>query len=184
MSDQQQNLYFIALIPHLELREQIKAFKEEMKEQFDAKHALKSPAHITMQMPFRASDEFELILINSLREFASNQNAFKVQLSGFDCFAPRVIFVKVADHEPIVSLHSDFKKIFKEKIELKETVLTQKIHPHMTIATRDLSEKAFKKAWCLFNEREFEASFLCKSLFLLKHNGRFWDIYREFHFNS
>lgn len=184
MSDYWGNLYLIALIPHIELREQIKVFKKEMKERFNAKHALKSPAHITIQMPFKSSNKDEPYLINTLHEFAANQNAFMVELSGFDCFSPRVIFVKVIDYEPIISVHAKLKKVLIEKMEYEENVISPNIHPHVTIATRDLSVKNFGGAWREFEKREFEASFLSKSLFLLKHNGRFWDIYREFLFKE
>lgn len=77
-------LYFIALVPPLELRARIEALKEEMHRRFGARHALKAPAHLTLQMPFRHSPEQEQELL-----------AF---------------------------------------------------HPHITIATRDLAEPAFKTA--------------------------------------
>ena len=184
MSDPRQNLYFIALIPHMELREQIEALKKEMKERLNAKHALKSPAHITLQMPFKSSNEIEPHLTHTLQEFADNQTPFMIKLSDFGCFSPRVIFVKVNKHAPINSLHAKLITILSEEMEFGEKVISQNIHPHMTIATRDLSTVNFKLAWSEFSDKEFEASFLCKSLFLLKHNGSFWDIYKEFCFNS
>ncbi len=184
MSDQKPNLYFIALIPHLELREQIEAFKKEMQEHFNAKHALKSPAHITLQMPFRIHKNKEPSLIEILQKIAAKQDPFELKLSGFDCFSPRVIFVKVINHDPILPIHEKLICLLKENMELGEKVLSPKIHPHMTIATRDLSPEKFKLAWNEFKNKAFQGSFLCKSLFLLKHNGRHWDIYQEFHFNS
>jgi len=184
MSDHKQNLYFIALVPHIELREQIKALKEEIKERFKAKHALKSPAHITLQMPFKRSSDDEPYLIRTLEEFASKQNAFRVDLSGFGCFSPRVIFVNVNDFEPIIAVHAKLQKVLIEKMAFEENVITPKLHPHMTLATRDLRTKTFRGAWGEFKKKEFEASFLCQSLFLLKHNGKFWDIHREFLFNE
>ena len=184
ISDHQVNLYLIALIPHIELREQIKALKEEIKERFNTAHALKSPAHITLQMPFKRSKKDEPYLINTLQEFAAYQKIFMVKLAGFDCFSPKVIFVKVIDHEPIISVHTQLKKVLTDKMEFKENGITQNIHPHMTIASGDLSTEAFSRAWGEFEKREFEASFLTKSLFLLKHNGKFWEIYREFLFEK
>jgi len=184
MADHRVNLYLIALIPHIELREQIKALKTELKERFHAKHALKSPAHITLQMPFKTSNKDEPYLIKTLQEFAANQDAFQVELSGFGCFSPRVIFVKAIEHDPIISLHAKLKKVLIEGMAFEEHIISQDIHPHMTIATRDLSVGNFKAAWGGFKKREFEASYLNKSLFLLKHNGKFWDIYREFLFKN
>ena len=183
-SDYQVNLYFIALIPHLELREQIKTLKEEIKERFNAPHALRSPAHITLQMPFKRSKKDEPYLINALQEFATYQKMFTVNLSGFDCFSPKVIFVKIIDHEPIISIHTQLQKVLTEKMTFKENVITQNFHPHMTIASGDLSVEAFCEAWVEFEKREFEASFLTMSLFLLKHNGKFWEIYQEFLFKK
>ena len=184
MFNQQRNLYFIALIPHMELRGKIEVLKKEMKERFNAKHALKSPAHITLQMPFRSSNKIEQSLIKTLGEFAALQDSFKISISGFDCFKPRVIFVKVINHAPILSLHKKLIPDLSTKVEIGKKEISQNIHPHMTIATRDLSTQNFNKAWGEFKNREFEASFLCKSLFLLKHNGKFWDIFQEFDFKN
>ncbi len=184
MSDQKSNLYFIALVPPMELREQIEVLKEEMQIRFNAKHALKSPAHITLQMPFRIHKKNEPSLIEILQKTATNQGTFELKLSGFDCFSPRVIFVKVINHDPIIPLHGKLISLLSQKMDLGEKVISQHIHPHMTIATRDLSSEKFKIAWNEFKNKAFEGSFLCKSLFLLKHNGKHWDIYREFHFNK
>ncbi|RXQ91543.1 2'-5' RNA ligase family protein [Ancylomarina salipaludis] len=184
MPNQQRNLYFIALVPHSALRERVENLKKEMKDSFNAKHALKSPAHITLQMPFRSSTQTETKLIQTLEEFARQQDTFEINLSGFDCFEPRVIFIKISDHTPILSLHAKLIPDLANKIEIGEKEISQNIHPHMTIATRDLSTQNFNKAWSKFKNREFKASFLCKSLFLLKHNGSFWDIYQEFLFKK
>lgn len=178
------NLYLIALIPHLDLREHIRSLKEEMKVRFNAKHALKSPAHITLQMPFKRNSEHEPLLIKTLQYLASQQHTFTINLAGFGCFSPRVIFVKVEKHEPIIELHSKIKKALSDGLSFKENEISKNIHPHMTIATQDLTEKAFLKAWSAFEKREFKSSFITKSLFLLKHSGKSWDIYKEFLFQE
>ena len=65
------DLYFIAIIPHSELREKIRKIKERMKSEYGAGHALKSPAHITLQMPFKRSSEDETLISEALRRFVS-----------------------------------------------------------------------------------------------------------------
>lgn len=180
----QKNLYFIALIPHNELRDQIRELKEEMKERFSSKHALKSPAHITLQMPFRRTEKEEYNLIKTLKAFAKHQIPFHVDLKDFGCFTPRVLFVKVSNHSPIQQLHKTLKEVLKSQLDFVEKDLTTNIHPHMTTATRDLSKQEFHKAWPEFEKRVFEASFTAKSLFLLKHNGKCWDINKEFLFDG
>ncbi len=154
-----------------------------MKSRFGAGHALKSPAHITLQMPFRRDEKLEETMIESLENFARNESSFTITLNGFDCFTPRVLFVKITEHSPVVELYERFKEVLQSELGLHKKN-TLEFHPHMTIATRDLSAQAFEKAWPEFQKREFEASFEVKSLFLLKHNGKFWDIYREIPFGS
>jgi len=180
----QKNLYFIAIVPNLSVRELIKALKEEMKERFNTKHALKSPAHITLQMPFKRSADFEEPLVNTLKAFANQQQAFKIELSGFGCFSPRVLFVKVNDHEPIATMCRDLKKVLSDTLDFKTDKITSKIHPHMTIATRDLSKSEFNKAWPEYEKRKFSSSFWANGIFLLKHTGKYWEIHREFSFQK
>lgn len=178
------SLYFIALIPQYALRKQIKQLKQEMKLQFKAKHALKSPAHITLQRPFIRNEENELLLLNNLKEFSSIQQPFNIDLLGFGCFTPRVIFVKIANHEPIITMYKQLKKVLIKKLGFNKTEIASSIFPHITIATKDLTEDAFKAAWPKFEKRAFKATFLVNSLFLLKHNGKYWDIYKEFGFKK
>ena len=67
------NLYFIALIPPDEIREEVKSLKEEMSARFRSSHALKSPAHITLQMPFKRDDSFEEEMYSTLHSFTLEQ---------------------------------------------------------------------------------------------------------------
>ncbi|MGB5691716.1 MAG: 2'-5' RNA ligase family protein [Flavobacteriaceae bacterium] len=183
-NQQDQSLYFIALVPGEGLMARVKLLKEEMRDRFGAAHALKSPAHITLQMPFRRNLARETNIIQTIQRVAANQSQFKVTLQGFDCFPPRVIFVKVMNHKPILKLHEKLSFQLKEHLDFTTKELSSKVHPHMTIATRDLSEEAFKKAWPEFQNREFRASFQINKLSLLKHNGRYWEIYKDFSFEG
>ncbi|UOB19162.1 2'-5' RNA ligase family protein [Abyssalbus ytuae] len=184
MYQESQHLYFIALIPPETLCEEIKNLKEEMRSRFNTKHALKSPAHITLQMPFKRPVKDENEIVNQLRDFASLQSTFHIGLKGFDCFKPRVIFIKIENHLPIIKLHKQLNQLLKKELDFKDNELTAKIHPHITIATRDLSIDGFKNAWPEYDKRDFKRLFTVKSLFLLKHNGKSWDIYKEFPFNN
>ena len=177
-------LYLIALVPDPELRDRIRSLKEEMKERFGASHALKSPAHITLQMPFRRAESFEPALVQTLKSLALQQQVFEIPLNGFDCFPPRVLFVRVGNQEAITKLHSRLQKVLKEDLGFSRQEQGFRFHPHMTIATRDLTEESFLQAWPEFAKRTFDAGFVVKSLFLLKHNGKHWDFFREFPFQG
>ena len=153
-----------------------------MRDRFGAAHALKSPAHITLQMPFRRKLAQEPDIIKTIQNVAASQSGFKVILDGFDCFPPRVIFIRIKDHKPILKLHEKLSFQLKENLDFTDKELTTKVHPHMTIATRDLSEEAFKNAWPEFQNRAFRVSFQVTNLCLLKHNGAYWEIFKEFCF--
>jgi 2'-5' RNA ligase len=178
------DLYFLALIPPENLKKAVKSLKEEMRDRFGAGHALKSPAHITLQMPFKRPAEQEADMIRQLADFALGEEAFQVQLSGFGCFAPRVIYVDIARHEAIVQLHRRLQAYLIREMAFSTEEVGARFHPHMTIATRDLRKGEFRKAWQEFETRSFDASFLVDSLYLLKHNGRQWDIYRQLEFGE
>lgn len=135
-------------------------------------------------MPFRKKEKEAVLMIRTLEEFAVLENGFEILLDGFDSFPPRVLFIKIADHKPIINLYNQLQNVLQNKLGFVRNETTHQYHPHMTIATRDLTEEAFQEAWPEFQQREFRASFSANSLFLLRHNGKRWDVYREFPFGS
>ena len=183
-SKERQNLYFIALVPHQELIDEIREIKEEVKILTQAKSILKSPAHITVQKPFKRPDRLEPQIIKSLRHFSSAQKPFEIELEGYDAFPPRVIFIRVKDHNHITDLHTGLKKILAGELSFSDNELMVDIHPHVTLTTRYLTSPGFYNAWPLFKEREFNASFKVKELCLLKHDGQKWNIFYRFKFES
>lgn len=175
--------YLIALVPPDPLREQVRLLKEEMRDRFGSGHALKSPAHITLQMPFRLEQAHEPPLISLLERLSARQRPFSVEIRGFGAFPPRVIFLRIIHHEPIAALEQSLRETLAMAEEgLQPETSRMPFHPHMTIATRDLDETAFALAWEAFKGRSFKAAFEAAGLFLLKHNGQSWDLYREFRF--
>lgn len=172
-------LYLIALLPPPTIREQAEALKREMSDRFGAKHALKSPAHLTLFMPFRRKEEEEGKIIKCLIDIAKNHSPFKVELNGFDCFPPRVLYIKVVDHQPIIQLREAVIPPLIQKLNFNYREIGLRFHPHLTVATRDLTEEAFSLAWPEFKERIYTAGFEADRISLLKHNGKFWEIRAE-----
>jgi len=175
-------LYLIALVPPADLRKRVKALKVEMRDRFGAAHALKSPAHLTLQMPFRRDESQEGSMLGTLQAFAKTERPIRIMLQGFDCFLPRVLFIRVQNHEPFQALHQRLNRILRHELGFSESEIWDQQHPHMTIATRDLSKYAFQRAWPELKRRPFEAHFTADHLHLLKHNGQFWELYRALPF--
>jgi len=178
----QHPLYFIAILPPEKIRDEIRLIKEEIKKNHDVKHALKLPAHITLQIPFRVPDEQKSQLIKKLTCFANGIDPFEVKIDGFGHFSKNVIFIKVWNHTPFIKLHAELYEMISSVVDLKSHEISSKIHPHLTIAVRDLKRSNFSAIWQNFENRIYTNSFMAKSLVLLKHNGRTWDVIRKIQF--
>ncbi|MBT8295355.1 MAG: 2'-5' RNA ligase family protein [Gramella sp.] len=172
-------LYFIAMYPPSHIRKEIEVIKKDLKDRFRTKHALKLPAHITLQIPFRMPVNKEKILLNKLERFLKEHPAFHTDLEGFGRFAKNVIFIKVVDHEPYIHLYEELQQFMLDFLDLKSHEISSKIHPHITLATRDLKRSHFPKIWEYFQDREYSNSFLAEKIQVLKHNGQNWDILKS-----
>lgn len=176
------SLYFIAVLPPEEIRDEIKSIKEEIKQKFDVKHALKLPAHITLQIPFRLVQEEEQNIISAIQNFIKTQAAFKTKLKNFNHFSNKVIFIPVSEPENFKLMHEKLQHSLLAVHEFKQNEIATKIHPHITLATRDLKRKKFPEIWKELEDRNFFAEFEVNSLVLFKHNGKVWQISKEFSF--
>ncbi|MCU0377358.1 MAG: 2'-5' RNA ligase family protein [Bacteroidales bacterium] len=177
-------LYFIALIPHKELRDEIRAIKERMRDRYGAGHALKSPAHVTLQKPFKRSIKAEEAISEALREFALKEKPFTVDLDGFGAFAPRVIYVRIRDHRPVIQLHSRLKEMLITKLMFLPGEVMDDVQPHITVATRDLTKKAFSEAWPEIQNERIISSFNVNRITLLRHTGIMWEILNDYYFSE
>jgi len=194
-------LYFLALLPPEDLREKVKEIKLEISGRYGAAHALKSPAHITLQMPFRKKESAEQSMEEALSHFSKKCKPFHLELDGFDFFPPKVVFIRISDldgfdffppkvvfirisdHRPVIALRNNLLPVLWDKLELTKKQTGSRFHPHLTVATRDLKEGDFPLAREDFSQRDFKADFEVKGLYLLKHNGKYWDIFKEFPFS-
>lgn len=173
-------LYFIAILPPENIRLEVEKMKIEIKQKFNIKHALKLPAHFTLQIPFRRDENEEDLLLKNLQKFSEKQRSFQARLKDFDHFSNRVIFIPVEEPLPFKRLHKALQKMLLKIHDFAENEIALKIHPHITLATRDLNRRDFSKVWDHFRDRNYSAQFEAKDLVLFKHNGKTWDIYRKF----
>jgi 2'-5' RNA ligase len=184
LPDTNRDIYFIAIIPNCALREEIRKIKERIRDEYGAGHALKSPAHITLQMPFKRSSTEEGRLSVALKLFTLAEKDFIVETDGYGAFPPRVIYVRITDPEPVRSLHCRLRDMLLSELGFSQEETMKDIKPHITVATRDLTKAAFSDAWAEFREEKITGHFEVGSIFLLKHNGRNWDILEEFPFGE
>jgi len=176
-------LYFIALIPAEPLKEQINALKIKCSKSYQSDHALRSPPHITIIPPFNMNIENDKIVTELLVKFADHSSPFKIGLSGFGAFKPRVIYIKIKPNNILREIQISLAEQFDMEINIPFQ-RHKPFRPHITVAFRDLSPEMFYKAWEKYKYESFESTFAANSIFLLRHNGRSWDIANEFPFGE
>ena len=173
--------YFLALIPPEPIYSEVMELKAYFRNQYNCKAPLRSPAHITLQMPFLLSEKKETVLIEKLNEFVVNQEGFDLGLHGFGAFAPRVIFVDVVESRQLKVLQKALADFMRRGLNVFDANYKDRgFHPHMTIAFRDLKKALFPQAWAEFEDRPYQATFAVNSIWLLKHDGKQWQPLHEF----
>ena len=175
------DLWFVAVMADEALSARVLELKNMMSEIYHAGHALKSPAHITIVPPFKATAD-ELGAISSSLAGALKGRSPRVQkINGFGCFSPRVIFLKPENTQELESLFLDAGRALSA-FSFIDMSRQHGFNPHMTLATRDLTPDNFKRAWASLSTREFSASFGIRSVTILKHVSSRWKSHRELFF--
>ena len=185
MEKKSAKLYFIGIIPPNDSYKEACKLKHYFKEQYNSRASLNSPPHITLHMPFQWKEEKENDLIQKLRQFSTDIKTFRLQLSNFGSFPPRVIFIQVNPNEALSELHKSLHRFAKRELNLfNANYKDLPFHPHITLAFRDLKKPLFVKAWEEFQSKEFKSDFNVDRFALLKHNGKTWEVFQEFQFAS
>jgi 2'-5' RNA ligase len=177
--------YFIAIIPPSPFREEAQRLKREAAERFQTRAALRSPPHITLHMPFLRKEKKEEELCKTLADFAGQQQVMTITFTTVGCFKPRVIFVDVLNTPELISLQEHLHRFCKQRLQIfNASRLDQPFKPHLTVAFRDLKKNMFEPAWNFFSQQTFAGQFEATSMWLLKHNGKEWELYRDFEFGA
>ncbi len=172
-------LFFIALLPDEAIQKEVTAFKKECADKFKASHALTSPPHITLHPPFPWPMNRLSELGDVLDDFAANQQPFEIQLSGFSCFKPRVLFVDVKHNDKLQGLQKSLLLHLNETLNLKDEKAVR-FHAHMTIAHRDLQHWIFPEAWAWFSGKSYDRKFTVENISLMEHNRGRWEVYEDY----
>ena len=101
------SLYFIAIIPDAFFCEEVVSIKKYIRDTYGSGHALRSPAHITLHMPFKWRDDRLGTLNRTLKDFSAGRQRFSVELEDFGSFSKRVIFIAVNENDYLRELHLD-----------------------------------------------------------------------------
>ncbi|MDF2156263.1 2'-5' RNA ligase family protein [Algoriphagus sp. CAU 1675] len=172
--------YFLAILPPEGFREKVEDLKQEIKEKFGIKYALKSPAHITVKMPFTYNEAKELKLFGQLEQFCSGQQPFELFIRGTDSFGRRVVFLDVEKQERLVVFQEQLKEYCKRDLKMVSELSDRNFHPHMTVAFKDMKTSYFEDVMKLVKEKKLNCRFEVSKLTLLKRVLGRWEVWKEF----
>ncbi|MEA5497663.1 2'-5' RNA ligase family protein [Limnoraphis robusta] len=176
-------LLFIALLPPMEVQNEVTQIKQYFAQNYNSSHALKSPPHVTLQPPFKWLTEDFYLLEECLTEFAKIYAPIPITLSGFGSFPPRVIYVNVIKTPELMEIKKHLMSHLETTLTLVDEVSKSRpFSPHMTVAFKDLTRQNFKLGWQEFEHKPLKFEFTVSQLTLLIHNGEKWNIQAEFPF--
>ncbi len=176
--------YFIAIIPPEPVFSEIEKVKLEISQKYNNKSSLRSPAHITLHMPFEIKESKEQDLIQKISDFKFS-DLFSLELKNYSGFEPKVIFIDVVPNEILNSLQKELVFHVKSNLNIFNQYEDKRAyHPHVTIAFRDLKKTDFYLANEEYRTKTFSAEFKVNSFFLLKHTGKVWLPLKEFSFTT
>ena len=176
--------YFLAILPPEPISEKAEAIKLGLKEKFGVKYSLKSPAHITLKMPFSYNEAKENLLVEKLKSFASGRNEFLLKIGTINTFGNRVVFLDVESNEHLIQLQTDLKHFCKRTLLLTDELSDRNFHPHMTLAFKDIKPSHFGEVLQFAKNHSFYSEFMVNDLVLLKRaNGR-WNVLQKISFSD
>ena len=176
-------LYFIALLPPQSIQDYATEVKQYFADNYDSKHAFKSPPHITLQPPFEWDSSQIIELEDCLEKFVIGRSSIPIILDGYNAFAPRVIYIDVVQSADLMNLQFELMSNLETNLGIVDKVgKSRGFTPHMTVAFKDLKKSQFKAAWNEFENKELHFEFTASKLTLLKHEEKKWNISKEFDF--
>jgi len=175
-----QQKYFIAIVPEGDVQERMTELKLELKERFNLKYALRSPAHITLKMPFLWNEAKEDRLIGKLEDFFKARVSFHLKVRKIGTFGDRVIFVKVEEKKALLTLQQRLVSMCKTELNLIQELSDYAYRPHMTVAFKDLKKNRFNEYLDWIKTRGFSGHIAVQQVALLKRDAGKWAVIKRF----
>ncbi|MEB2782547.1 2'-5' RNA ligase family protein [Algoriphagus sp. C2-6-M1] len=171
--------YFLALVPEGEFQEQVTKLKLEIRNRYQAKYALKSPAHITVKMPFSYNEAKEDKLIERLGGFISKYPSMILTIKGVKTFGERVIYLEVEAGQELYGFQQELKTFCKRELNLVDELSDRNFHPHVTIAFKDIKKSQFQNILQFSSEMNLTQKLLMSDVMLMKRVDGVWLVHKK-----
>lgn len=173
-------MFFVAIIPPEDICQRITSIKNDFRDRFDSRHALRLVPHITLKAPFGVPVAETGTVVDWFRHIPLNPGPFPQALQNFKSFSSRrnpVIFIEPALTPELQFLQqavlADFMRTFPTISPAQNEF---RFHPHVTVGYRDLDYDNYRRAWKEYREKQFEAVFTVDNFCLMQHDKKQWNI--------
>jgi len=179
----QENLYFVALIPHDAVSGEVTEFKNDIALNYNSSKALRTMPHITLKAPFKLLEREHKNLLEWFANLRPRMESFTVELQDFGSFPNKdnpVIYVKPLMTSSLERLQKTILTSFENAYpDIFIPYTERNFHPHMTIAFRDLTPEQYERAMDSYQHKKYSAFFKADKFCLLQHNGKQWNVILE-----
>ncbi|MEX2567238.1 MAG: 2'-5' RNA ligase family protein [Cyclobacteriaceae bacterium] len=172
--------YFIGIVPKGEVGTVTHLIKQDLKENFGLKYALKSPPHVTLKMPFLFNEKKEGLLVQKLNSFFAREKGFELKFKGFQTFGKRVIYIGVRYPSELLEMQIRLAQFCKGKLGQTLELSDTNFKPHMTIAFKDLKKSEFEKYLEFLQKYEMDYRTIVSEISILKKEQFRWKILDTF----
>lgn len=176
--------YFIAIVPDGKIQDDAQVLKEALRENFGIRYGLRSPAHVTLKMPFLWNEKKEPELIKRLAKFLEAKKPLVLQFKDFSNFGNRVIFAKIMNREKLHKLQKELIEYAKLHLKLDLELSDTNYTPHMTIAFKDLKARDFDLYMAFFESQRFRHTYNVNQVSLLKKKEGHWKEVHRFNLDA
>lgn len=155
--------YFLIIAPPHEIKSKVKSLKYKLHKAVGlSDYNLHSVPHISL-MSFHTMRPVNERFFNALQQLFSKNNAFDVDLNGFDYFEhgseSNTIYVKIENSYQIVKVYHELHRLLG--LSVREFV------PHLTVA-RTMSRTRFNKSYEMMKQHSFSEKFQCNQVTILE----------------
>lgn len=188
MTDNSHPRFFVALMLPDEVEAYANQVIRELGDRYNTRTAKAAP-HITLQPPFLWSLASVEQLERAITTVAATHSPIPLQLKGFGCFSPRVLYIDVVHSNELIEVQRHLMVHLEEHLNVIDPKAKGRpFAPHVTVASRRMTPGIFKRAWRELRDQEVAFEFVCDRLTLLRYvnegNTHRWISHQTFPLQS
>jgi len=174
-------LKLVAIVPPEPLFSFVKEEQNFIAQKWNARQALRTPPHITLIPPISLDERESAELERISNEIASQHPSFRLKVTRYDSFSPKVIYLKPNFPHALSVLYTGLMKTILVKIpHAMQKYPYESFVPHITLAYRDLDPLRFKEVWKYYKNKKVNFAVDINRISILDNTSDGWVITSEY----